>query len=303
MNDLPQQYRADALIRPVDLEAIDSKLYEAKKEELKARTIFTVKTDVPEGAETYSYDVIKRSGAAKILAPGADDIPLVDADMERHTENIFSIAAAFRVSVQELRQAQMAGRPVEATKADTARKAIAEKENRLVWIGDAKHNILGVTNAEGIQIMAIDNNEADTSSKWKDKTGREIVGDLRKARTTINRLPGHSANTLVVTPDAMEELEKEYNQYTGQTVLQYLRSQNWFTTIEFTSDLEKRGDSNTDCFLVLDNSPDVVEVLIPMDIRRHPEEYKFPNYKVPLEERTGGAIVRYPMAIVRGDGI
>ncbi|WP_419882782.1 DUF2184 domain-containing protein [Peribacillus sp. B-H-3] len=291
------------LIRPMDLEAIDSRIYEAKKEELKARSIFNVKSDVPEGAETYSYDVIKRSGAAKVLAPGADDIPLVDADMERHTERIYSIAAAFRLTVQELRQAAMSGRPVEATKADTARKAIAEKENRIVWIGDAKHNILGVTNAEGIQILALDKNGAGASTKWKDKTGQEIVSDLRKARTTINRLPGHTANTLVVTPDGMEELEKEYNQYTGQTVLQYLRSQNWFSRIEFTSDLEKQGVGATDCFLVFDNSPDVIEVLIPMDIKRHPEEYKFPNYKVPLEERTGGAIVRYPMAIMRGDGI
>ncbi|CAM4012402.1 DUF2184 domain-containing protein [Mesobacillus zeae] len=298
-----QQYRADALIRPVDLEAIDNRIYEAKKEELKARTIFNVKTDVPEGAETYSYDVIKRSGAAKILAPGADDIPLVDADMERHTEKIYSIAAAFRVSVQELRQAAMAGRPVEATKADTARKAIAEKENRLVWVGDSKHNILGVTNAEGIQTMAVSNNAAGASTKWKDKTGKEIVADIRKARTPIEKLPGHSANTLIVTPAAMEELGKEYNEYTGQTVLQYLKTQGWFSTIEFTSDLEGKGTGGTDCFLILDNSPDVVEVLIPMDIKRHPEEYKFPNYKVPLEERTGGAIVRYPMAILRGEGI
>ncbi|WP_156488372.1 DUF2184 domain-containing protein [Fictibacillus phosphorivorans] len=297
------QYRVDGMIRPVDLEAIDSKLFEAKKEELKARSIFNVKTDVHEGAETYSYDVIKRSGAAKILAPGADDIPLVDADMERHTEKIYSIAAAFRISVQEVRQAALSGRPVEATKAETARKAIAEKENRLVWIGDATHNILGVTNAVGIQVMAVANNAGGTSTKWKDKTGREIVADLRTARKAVNKLPGHTANTLVVTPDAMEELEKEYNEYTGQTVLQYLKSQGWFTTVEFTSDLEKRGVGATDSFLVFDNSPDVVEILIPMDIKRHPEEYKFPNTKVPLEERTGGAIVRYPMAIVRGDGI
>ncbi|AJI25038.1 DUF2184 domain-containing protein [Priestia megaterium] len=296
------QYRADGVIRPIDLESIDNKIYEAKKEELKARTIFNVKTDVPAGAETYSYDVIKRSGAAKVLAPGAEDIPLVDADMERHTEKIYSVAAAFRVSVQELRQAQMAGQPIETTKADTARKAIAEKENRIVWIGDAKHNILGVTNAEGIQTIAIDQNKAGTSTKWADKTGKEIVSDLRKARSAVNRLPGHNADTLVVTPDMMEELEKEYNEYTNQTVLQYLRSQNWFSRIEFTSDIKGQGQGDTDCFLVFDSSPDVVEVLIPMDIMRHPEEYKFPNYKIPLEERTGGAIVRYPMAIVRGDG-
>ncbi|WP_406945754.1 DUF2184 domain-containing protein [Halobacillus sp. SY10] len=295
--------RNDALIRPQDLNAIDNTIYEINKEELKARTIFNVKSDVPEGAETYSYDVIKRSGAAKVLAPGADDIPLVDADMARHTEQIYSIAAAFRLSVQELRQAQMSGQPVETTKAATARRAISEKENRIAWKGDAKHNILGVTNAEGIQTMAVQNNEAGSSSSWKDKTGREIVADLRKARAAVNKLPGHTADTLIVTPDAMEELEKEYNQYTGQTVLGYLRSQSWFSRIDFTSDLEKVGDGDTDSFLVFDSSPNVVQLLIPMDIKRHQEEYKFPNYKVPLEERTGGVIVRYPMAIVRGDGI
>ncbi|WP_406944492.1 DUF2184 domain-containing protein [Halobacillus sp. SY10] len=295
--------RNDALIRPQDLNAVDNTIYEINKEELKARTIFNVKSDVPEGAETYSYDVIKRSGAAKVLAPGADDIPLVDADMGRHTEQIYSIAVAFRLSVQELRQAQMSGQPVETTKAATARRAISEKENKIAWKGDAKHNILGVTNAEGIQTMAVQNNEAGSSSSWKDKTGREIVADLRKARSAVNKLPGHTADTLIVTPDAMEELEKEYNQYTGQTVLGYLRSQSWFSRIDFTSDLEKVGDGETDSFLVFDSSPNVVQLLIPMDIKRHPEEYKFPNYKVPLEERTGGVIVRYPMAIVRGDGI
>ncbi|WP_088005610.1 DUF2184 domain-containing protein [Indiicoccus explosivorum] len=295
--------REDALIRPQDLNAIDNTIYETHREELKARSIFNVKTDVPAGAETYSYDVIKRSGAAKILAPGADDIPLVDADMERHTETIYSIASAFRYSVQELRQAQMSGTPIETMKAATARRAIAEKENKLVWKGDAKHGILGVANAEGIQAMALDTNAADTSTNWADKTGREIVADLRKARSAVNRLPGHQADTLVVTPDAMEELEKEYNEYTNQTVLQYLKSQNWFSRIDSTSDLEGMGDAGTNCFLVLDSSPTVVEVLVSMDITRHPQEYKFPNYKIPLEERTGGAIVRYPMAIVRGDGV
>lgn len=297
------KYRTDGLIRPIDLEAIDNKIYEPKKEELKARTIFSLKTDVPAGAETYSYDVITRSGSAKILAPGADDIPLVDADMERHTEQIYSIAAAFRLSVQEIRQAQLAGRPVETTKADTTRKAIAEKENRLVWVGDADHNIKGVVNATGIQTLAVDQNEDGTSTKWKDKTGKEIVTDIRKAKNLVNKLPGHTADTLIVTPDAFEHLEKEFNEYTNQSVLEYIKSQNWFKRIDFTSDIEKQGTDKTDCFLVFDSSPDVVEILLTMDVTRHPQEYKFPNYKIPFEERTGGAIVRYPMAIVRGEGI
>lgn len=296
------QFRQDALIRPEDLEAIDRVVYEPKKEELIGRTLFNVKSDVPAAAETYGYDVITRSGSAKVLAPGADDIPLVDADKRREKVDIYSIAAGIRYSVQEIRQAQATGIPIDAMKAETARRAIAEKENRIIWHGDKKYNIPGVVNAEGIQTLAVDNG-AGGSAKWKDKTGREIVSDLRKARSLVNRLPGHKANTLVLTPAGMEALETEYNSNTDKTVLEYIRDQDWFSNIVATSDLEGQGDAGTDCFLVLDNSPSVIQILITMDIVRHPEEYKFPNYKVPFEERLGGAVVRYPMAIVRGDGI
>lgn len=290
------------LIRPLDLEAIDSVVYEAQKEELIGRTLFSMKTDVPEGAESYAYDTMTRTGSAKVLAAGADDIPLVDADKRRQRVDIYSIAAAIRYSAQEVRAAQMAGVAVDSAKAIIARRAIAEKENRIIWHGDKKYNIPGIVNAEGIQTLAVDQG-AKTSTKWGDKTGREIVTDLRKARSLINRLPGHNANTLVLTPAGMEALEQEYNSQTDKTVLEYIRSQGWFPNIVSTPDLEKQGDAGEDCFLVLDNNPAVVQILLTMDIKQHPTEYKFPNNKIPYEERLGGAIVRYPMAIVRGDGI
>lgn len=295
-------FREDMLIRPQDLEAIDNVVYEPKKEELIGRTLFSVKSDIPAAAEVYGYDVITRSGSAKILAPGADDVPLVDADKRRHKVDIYSIANAIRYSIQELRQAQMAGVPIDSAKAEIARRAMAEKENRLIWHGDAKYDIPGVLNAEGIQTVAVDAG-ASTQTEWAEKTGKEIVADLRKARSLVNRLPGHNANTLVLTPAGMEALEMEYNANTDKTVLEFIRSQNWFSNIVATSDLEGQGVGGTDCFLVLDNSPSVIQILITMDIYRHPTEYKFPNYKVPFEERLGGAVVRYPMAIVRGDGI
>lgn len=296
------QYRADALLRPQDLEAIDKKIYEPHKEELRARSIFALKTDIPAAAETYSYDAFNRSGVAKILAPGSSDIPLVDADLERHTVDIYSIGAAFNITVHELRQAQHAGVQIETTKADTARKAIAEKENKIAFMGDADYNINGLTAVTGIQVYAVPQG-AGASTKWADKTADEIVADIRKAKNKVNKLNGHTADTLIITPDSFELLEKPFNEYTKQTVLEYIRSQNWFSRIEVITDIEAQGAANSNCFVVLDSSPDVIQLGIPMDITRHPQEYAFPNYKVPFEQRTTGLIVRYPMAIVRGDGI
>lgn len=298
-----QSYRADALIRPQDLNAIDKRVYEPHASELKARSIFSLKTDIPAGAKTYSFDVMTRTGVAKILAPGATDVPLVDADLEEETVKIYSIAAAFNISVQEVREAQMANRQIEVTKADTVRKAIAEKENQVAFSGDKTHGIKGLTDTVGIQVYATPNNEAGTSTKWKDKTGKEIVADIRKAKNIINKLNGHTADTLLLTPDSNEELEKTFNEFTQQSVLEYILSQKWFTRIETINDLKGKGLAGSECFVVLDSSPDVVQLGIPLDITRHPQEYAFPNTKVPFEERTTGLIVRYPMAIVRADGI
>lgn len=300
---MPTQYRGDALIRPQDLNAIDRRVYEPNATELKARSIFSLKTDIPAGAKTYSYDVLTRSGVAKILAPGANDVPLVDADLTEETVKIYSIAAAFNISVQEVREAQMAGRQIDVTKADIVRKAIAEKENQIAFSGESKYGIKGLTDAVGIQVYAAPQNEAGDSTQWKDKSGKEVVADIRKAKNMINKLNGHTADTLLLTPDSMEELEKTFNEFTQQSVLEYVRSQGWFQRIETVNDLKSKGLAGSNCFVVLDSSPNVVELGIPLDITRHPQEYAFPNTKVPFEERTTGLIIRYPMAIVRVDGI
>lgn len=297
------QYTTDSLINPRDLKALDRRVFEPKQSELKARSIFALKTDIPAGARTYSYDILTRSGAAKILAPGASDIPLVDADLEEETVKIYSIAAAFGVDIQEVREANMLGISIDTTKAELVRKAIAEKENQIAFSGDEKYNIKGLTDITGIQVLAATAGES-TKTTWKEKTGEEIMDDILTAKGKVDKLNGHEADTLLLTPDAKQQLQRKvYNEFTKQTALQYLQSENTFARIETVNDLKGKGTAGTDCFVVLDSSADVVELGIPMDIMRHPQEYAFPRTKVPFEERTTGLIVRYPMAICRVDGI
>jgi len=298
-------YKEDKAImfKPEDLNAIDNTIYEVKAEELKARQLFNLKTNISPGAETHSYDVITRSGAAKILAPGADDIPLVETDMERHTIDIYSVAVGFRVGIQEMRNAQMTGRSIDTTKAGVARRAIAEKENKIAWLGDPDYNIMGVLNTTGIQTFTLPTNEGGTSTNWADKTGMEILADLRAAKKKVNDLPGHKVDTLVLTNDGYEALQAPVSDYDTRPLLQYINEAGWFNTIEQAPELSGAGDGDTDCFLMYDSSAEVSELLIPMDIMRHDEEYSFPHMKVPLEERTGGVIIRYPQAFVRADGI
>ncbi|MCU2259582.1 DUF2184 domain-containing protein [Enterococcus faecalis] len=287
-----------ATLEARDLQAIDKVIYQAPQEELVARTMFNVKTDINPGAETYGYYVMTRSGAAKIIANGADDLPLVDIDMKRYQSPIFTIAAGVRYSRQEIRQAQMMGTSIDATKAEVARRTIAEKENSFVFVGDPKVNHKGVANAEGIQVI----NSAKT---WKTMTSDEIVEQLRTSRAKITIIPGFkSANLkLMIAPEQFEELNRRYSDYDLRSIMKVVQENGWFSSIEQVYDLKGVGTNKTDSFIIMDTKPSTCEILIPEDIVRLEVEWAYPNWKVPFEERCGGALIRTPYAIVRVDGI
>ena len=297
--------RQDALLTNDDLDAIDNTVYEAKERELTARTMVGLKTDIPEGAETYSYDKVTKKGAAKIFAYGADDVPLVDADIDRHHQGIYGIVVGFTIDIQEKRAAKMAGRPVETTKATAARRAISEKENDFFFSGSSEHKAEGLTNVTGIQTFSVPQNSGSTSTNWADKTGEEIVEDIRQAKKKVNLKPGMVADTLAIPDDQYEDLDKPFNSDNPQlTIRNYLQNQGWFDRIISVPELAGKGDGGTDCFMVYDSSPDVVEMGLPLDIYRHaPYNKENLSSQVNLEERTAGAIVRYPLGICRADGI
>ena len=293
---MPNQVQATLEAR--DLQAIDKVIYEAPKEELIARSIFNVKTDIHPGAESYGYNVMTRSGAAKIIANGADDLPLVDTDMKRFQQPIFTIAAGVRFSVQEIRQAQLTGQSVDATKSETARRAIAEKENSFIFSGDVKVGVKGVVNGEGIQVM-------NAPKKWKDATSEEIVEQVRQARAKITTIPGFRTASLklIVSSEQYEQLDRRYGEYDARTILKVIQERGWFSSIEAVYDLDGAGTSGSDCFIIMDTRPSTCEILLPMDITRFEQEWAYPNWKVPFEERCGGALIRTPYAIIRVDGI
>ena len=297
--------RQDAILRNEDLEAIDNTVYEAKERELTARTMVSLMTDIAEGAETYSYDKITKKGAAKIFAYGSDDVPLVDADMERHTQGIFGIVVGFRIDVQEKRAARMANRPIETTKATAGRRAAAEKENDFFYNGDDAYNAEGLLNFTGIQTYSVPQDSDSSGTEWQYKTGAERVADIKEARKKVNLKPGLEADTLALPPAQYEDLDDPYNAENPElTIRRYLENQGWFSRIVSAPELEEGGDGGTDCFVVFDSNPDVVQLGLPMDLYRH-EPYMLGNLssQINLEDRTAGAIVRFPLGVCRADGI
>lgn len=298
--------RFDSMVTTNDLESIDNVIYEAKESELTARTIVSIKDDDSEGDEVISYDMITKRGAAKIFAYGSsEDVPLVDVDVKRHSQRVFGIVNGFTINIQEKRSAKNRNRNIDTTKASAARRAIAEKENSFFYIGSPSHNAKGIVNATGIQTYAVPQNEGATSTKWKDKTPKERLADIKAARSKVNVKPGLTPDTLLLPPEQNEMLDDPINPDTNSmTIREFLEKQKWFKKIVAVPQLVGVGDGSTDSLVVLDSSREVVQLSVPMDITRHPEIRKSSFVsQFDLEERCGGAVIRYPLGICRADGI
>lgn len=295
--------RKDEMLLGRDLEAIDDVLYEPVEEELIVRTFLDIYDGIPEHAESYHYDQYTRQGGAKRSTTGADDVPFVDNDKTRKEQKVISIENAFKIEKQELRAARAGGRDVDTEKAETARRIIAEDENDLVLLGDEVLSVPGFVDADGIHTYDVPDDADGDGTEWENKTGQEIISDLREARARVNQNDGYEADTLILPSKQYQELSKPYNDYNSETIMTYLQEQGWFDTIIEISYLEGADpDGDNDVGLVLDTNPAYMQLGLAVDLERD-DPYRLPNgaYQVRLEERTCGLILRRPLAVCRFD--
>lgn len=287
-----------ATIERRDLIAMEKTVLEAPHEELVGRSLFQTIGGVNPGAETYGYSLMTRYGAAKVIANGADDLPVVDEDIETTFQPIYTIAAGIHYSYHEILAAQMAGRQLQTDKAVTVRRALAEKENDIIFNGESKVGIKGLTNLEGIQAM-------NSDYTFDKATGAQMQEVLRRAKSLITQIAGYQGARLkvVLPPAQFESLNSRYSDYDSRTVLEVIKASGWFASIETTSNLTGKGLNNTDCAMIFDSTPETAGFLLPRDVTQYPQENKYPNIVVPYDERTGGIVCKTPYAMVKLSGI
>lgn len=311
--------RQDAFLRKEDLLAIENILYEPIEKELTARQFLRVNASFPAFAQEIGYEWYKPEGSAKILAAGASakDIPFVGEDGGRETQKVYEIATGIRYSKAE-RMAMEAKRTfgkgpsfnLDTVRISTARRYIAEKENKIAFVGDANFGIKGLLNFPGVQSASVAEGKAGTNKKlWENKTPQEILKDLLAGRTAARHKRLFSANVLLIAANAYNQLLKPYSELSDKTVLDWLRGQNdfRFDTIIECEELDKEYNGiagSLDCFCICDNRPEVLELAVVEDITLGEPVYDIlGTAEMTVTERIGGIILRHPSSVFIGTGI
>jgi hypothetical protein len=291
-----------------ELEHVKSKSYDKKYAQLKARMLFPVSSDAGAGAESITYEQYDAVGLAKVISSYADDLPRADVKGKQFTSIVKSLGASFGYSIQEIRAAQMAGKPLAQRKADAAKKAILTKEDQVAFSGDAVNNIQGFLNNANIPLVVLPADGAGATITFSTKTPDKILRDLNTLVNSIVELTKEVEipDTLLL-PTTIYNLLKNTpwsSANDGKSILKlFLENQEYIKNVFSVPRLESAGAGGVKRMAAYRRDPEVLTLEIPQDFEMLEEQPRGLEYITPCHSRLGGVIVYYPLACAFSDGI
>lgn len=304
------QHRFDAnetLYVARELESVEATLYEWEEKELKYRSLVPVSNEDSPGAESVTYRMITMIGMAKIIANYSDDIPRSDAITREYTQSVKTIATSFGYNTQEVRAAALADKPLDRIKADSARRAVREKENNICWTGDSSHGIIGFLNNPNVPVLAAGAGVGGTP--WALKTPDEIINDvsLMVSEEREQSYGLHSGDTLILPiPQHTRITTIPRSSNSDTTIANFILNNKAFgiKQIEWLTELTNAFTGDTEDGAVLyEKNPRIITNRIPLEMVTHPVQEQGLEFIVPVEARAGGVVIRYPLACLFFTGI
>lgn len=289
-----------------ELEYIKPQAYDVKRPLLSALALIPISTEAGPGAETITYQVYDTVGMAKIISNYADDLPRADVKGKEVTTKVVGVGVSYGYSVQEIRAAVTAGKPLTARKMMAARKAHEEKINQLAWNGDAVTNLPGFLTNVNIPLYTIPATGTGATKTWSTKTPDQILMDLNGMITTpsANSKNVHNATELWLPTAQYDLIARVPRSSTSDTtILEFFLRVNPGVTVKKVNELDGAGDSGTDRAVSLENDRMNFNLELPMMFMQHAPQPRNLEFVVPCESRFGGCVVYYPLAFAFGDGI
>lgn len=294
-----------------ELLSIKARTFDVLYPELLARTLFPLDSTTDTGAATVGYQTWDHVGMAKLISNYSDDLPNIEVGMTETIRKIYSEGVAFGYSIQDIRAARLAGKPLEQRKANAARRQLMQLENSLAFDGDAATDIPGfVNNANFNAVTPVDG--TSTFTDWARKTPDEIIADVCSMTSAIRDTSNgvETPNTLIL-PEAQYTLISCTPRSTTSdtTILDFiLKSNAWISTIIPVYNLKgvapvSAGYDSEDVAILYDRNPDKLWLETPQDVEMFAAQEKGLMFEVPSHMRTAGVIVAYPKSVAQLNGI
>ena len=301
-----------------ELDHIKAKSYDVQYPEMTALAIFPKTSEADAGAESITFYTYDKQGLAKIIDSYSTDLPRVDVTGKPTTVQIKGLGDSYGYSVQEMRASRLAGKSLDARKAEAARYAIDNKTNMIAWRGDPDSGLLGVLSpAQNIPLFTVSAGASSGKVSWVDKAPDEILKDVNAMQEQVADTTNNveRPDTLVVPAKVYMHLANtRLGDGSDTTILKFLLDnapyiKKVYSAAELgaknvdTNPYASTGSGGQGVALLFTNNKDKLAIEIPMPFMQHPLQIRGLETIIPCESRVAGVIVYYPMSALIAVGV
>jgi hypothetical protein len=301
----------------LQLTYIEVQQHAIKHKPLRAMEFIPVTMMAPPGANSMQIRYYDLVGNAKIVHDYASDFPMANTVGSFKTVNIKSLGSGFQFSVQEIREAQMSGTPLDQREAMAAERAIDELIDSIAWMGDKDTGLNGLLNYPGIGSYTLGTGGTG-STLWSTKTSDQIIADVVGLISSVRK-----ATNGKEIPDTLLMSQTQFLYLAGTrlgsvnnvSLLTYLTETLrvlGVTTIDWVNELENfagatvgnvaSGNTYANRIIVYKKDLEHLRLEIPVTFEMFPPQVENLVYKIPSHARCAGVIAYYPLSIAVADG-
>ena len=290
-----------------ELEFVKSNTYDVKYPELKSRRLFPLNPEADPGATKITYQQYDQTGMAKIIANYADDLPRADVKGKEFSSPVKDLGAAYGYTIKEIRSSSMVGKKLDQRRANAARRAISQAENKYAFIGDSATGLPGFLSNVNIPTVTIPNDGTGSSKLWSAKTPAQILRDLNLLANApaVNTKGVEVADTVLLPLQQYTYIASTpRSDNSDTTILKYFLANNPFIKqVEWVNELDNAGAGGTDRAVAYRRDPMALTLEVPSDFEQLEPEKRNLEYIIDCIESFGGVIIYYPLSIAFSDGI
>jgi len=305
---------AESVFFARELEHVKAQSYDVKYPELTATKNIPVSSEAGSGAETITYQQYDAVGFAKIISNYATDLPRVDLVGKEFHAKVKSIGASYGYSIQDVRAARMAGKPLEQRKANAVRRANDQEVNRIAYFGDDKHGLVGLISHPNITEYTLPTDGTlndvtagtDDAAKFINKTPTQVLRDLNGMVAKMLELTQkvEQPDTLLLDHETHADLStRPRSDNSDTTILEFfLKNSPYVKKVEVIPELNKAGTDGTNVCMMYKKSPDKLTLEIPQPFEQFPPQAEGLEFVIPCHSRCAGVLIYYPLSIIKAEG-
>lgn len=297
---------AESIFFSRELEHVKTKTYDVEYPELKARSVIPVSMEADPADEKITYEQYDHIGMAIVLSSYSKKLPRADVKGTEFSSPIRSLGASYGYSIQEIRAAKKTGKPLQSKKADAAKRAIMELDNRIAFFGDSTHGLNGFLSHPNVPEYLIPADGTGASKLFTSKTPTQVLRDLNNFVNSIVEVSNgvEIPNTLKVPLSTYNYLKNTMiGDNMDKSILKaFLAEQEYIKEVSWLNELAAAGTAGVKRMVAYNKSADKVTLEIPQDFEQFDPQEQGLEFEVPCHARTGGVIFYKPLSAAYADG-